>query len=215
MDQSRSEKILSILRLAPVIPVVIIERLEDAVPLARALVEGGLPVIEITLRTPVALDAIRAIAAEVPQATVGAGTVLDARQMGDAITAGARFLVSPGASPHLLDAAEESPLGLLPGVATAGEAMMLMERGYRVLKFFPAEPAGGAPYVAALASPLAGVLFCPTGGITADSAPRYLALPNVVCVGGSWLTPRAALEQRDFTRIERLARDAARLKPRG
>lgn len=196
---------------AGVVPVVIVEAVEDAVPLARALVAGGLSLIEVTLRTPAALDAVRAIAAEVEGAVVGIGTVLEPGQLDAARAAGARFAVSPGATPRLLDAAAGTDLPLLPGIATASEAMALIERGYRFAKFFPAEPAGGAAYLAALASPLPQLRFCPTGGITPESAPRYLALANVVCVGGSWMLPRAAIAAKDWPAIVALSRTAAAL----
>lgn len=196
---------------APVVPVLMFEDPETAVAIGRALVAGGLPALEITLRTPAALDCIAACTA-IEGAIVGAGTVLDAVQMDAAVKAGAKFMVSPGASPKLLDAAERAPIPLLPGVATAGEAMTLAERGYRRMKFFPAEPAGGADYLKALASPLPHVKFCPTGGISLEKAGKYLALPNVICVGGSWVVPADAVEARDVARIEALASEAAGLK---
>jgi 2-dehydro-3-deoxyphosphogluconate aldolase/(4S)-4-hydroxy-2-oxoglutarate aldolase len=205
-------KIEDILSLAPVIPVVIIEDIEHAVPLARALVAGGLPVIEITLRTALGLEAIRRIAAEVPGAVVGVGTVLTPAQLNKSIESGARFAVSPGATPAILDAAAGGTIPLLPGIATASEAMTLIERGYRFAKFFPAEPAGGAAYLNALASPLPQLKFCPTGGITLESAPRYLKLPNVVCVGGSWMVGRAAIAAADWTGITQTATQAAALR---
>ncbi len=201
----------TILLAAPVIPVVIIDDLTQAVPLARALVAGGLPVIEITLRTQAGLEAIRAIAAEVPDAIVGAGTVLDAAQLADVTKAGARFAVSPGATPKLLDAAAGGAVTLLPGIATASEAMVLIERGYRFAKLFPAEPAGGAAYLAAIASPLPQLRFCPTGGITLDSAPSYLKLPNVICVGGSWMVNRKTIAASDWSAITAAAMKAAAL----
>ncbi|OYV34868.1 MAG: keto-deoxy-phosphogluconate aldolase, partial [Rhodospirillales bacterium 20-64-7] len=176
-----------ILRAAPVIPVVMIDDMAHAIPLARALLAGGLPVIEITLRTPAALESIRAIAADVPGALVGVGTVLEPAHYREAAKAGARFAVSPGSTPALLDAAFQSGLAPLPGISTASEAMLLIERGYQFAKFFPAEPAGGAPFLSAIASPLPQLTFCPTGGITLESAPKYLKLPNVICVGGSWM----------------------------
>ncbi len=200
-----------VLRAAPVIPVVTIDNAARAVPLARALVQGGLPVIEITLRTPAGLGAIRAIAAEVPEAIPGAGTVLTLQQMDDVARAGARFIVSPGVTARMLDAAAEREVGFLPGIATASEAMMLIERGLRFAKFFPAEPAGGAEYLAALASPLPQLRFCPTGGITPDSAPRYLRLPNVVCVGGSWMVKRKSIEAGEWSAIREGAAQAAAL----
>jgi 2-dehydro-3-deoxyphosphogluconate aldolase/(4S)-4-hydroxy-2-oxoglutarate aldolase len=202
----------AILLAAPVIPVVIIDDLAQAVPLARALVTGGLPVIEITLRTAAGLEAIRAIASEVPDAIVGAGTVLDAAQLAAVTKAGARFAVSPGATAKLLDAAQGEAIALLPGTATASEAMVLIERGYRFAKLFPAEPAGGAAYLAAIASPLPQLRFCPTGGITLDSAPNYLKLPNVICVGGSWMVNRKTIAASDWSAITAAAMQAAALK---
>jgi 2-dehydro-3-deoxyphosphogluconate aldolase/(4S)-4-hydroxy-2-oxoglutarate aldolase len=203
-----------ILRASPVVPVVVLDDADAAVPLARALVAGGIRVIEVTLRTPAAIDAIGRIAREVPDALVGAGTVLDGDQLAKSRAAGAAFAVSPGYAPRLLDAADASPLPLLPGASTAAEAMSLAERGYRLLKFFPAEPAGGPAYLKALASPLPMLRFCPTGGIDRASAPRYLALGNVVCVGGSWLTPADRIAAGDWAAIEALARDAAGLGAR-
>lgn len=195
----------------PVVPVLVIEDVSTAVPLARALVAGGLPVLEITLRTPAALDVIRAIAGEVEGAVVGAGTVLSAGQYRDAAAAGSRFVVSPGATAAVLDAAAASPVPLLPGAATASEVMRLLEQGYRFLKFFPAAPAGGVAYLKALAAPLPEARFCPTGGIDAASAKDYLSLSNVVCVGGSWVAPAAAVAAGDWQEITRLARAAAAL----
>jgi 2-dehydro-3-deoxyphosphogluconate aldolase/(4S)-4-hydroxy-2-oxoglutarate aldolase len=201
----------SLLTRTPVVPVLAIDSLEAAPPLARALVDGGLSVLEITLRTPAALDVIRLIAGEIEGAVVGAGTVLSAEQYRAAERAGARFVVSPGATPALLDAAAASPVPFLPGAATASEVMRLLERGYRCLKFFPAEPAGGIVYLQALAAPLPEARFCPTGGIDADKARAYLKLPNVLCVGGSWLAPRDAVAGGDWPRITGLARAAAAL----
>jgi 2-dehydro-3-deoxyphosphogluconate aldolase/(4S)-4-hydroxy-2-oxoglutarate aldolase len=200
-----------ILQLAPVVPVLILDDPAVAVALGRALVAGGLPVLEVTLRTPAALECMKAMTA-IPGAVVGAGTVLDEDQMRAAIDGGAQFLVSPGGSPKLIDAVSRTDVPLLPGIATAGEAMTLMEHGYRRLKFFPAEPAGGAEYVKALASPLQALKFCPTGGISLAKAPAYLALPNVICVGGSWVAPADAIKAGDWARIETLAREAAGLK---
>ncbi len=199
---------------APVIPVLTVERTADAVPLARALVKGGLPVLEITLRTPVALDALRAMATEVPEAVLGAGTVLNAEQLDQARGAGARFLVSPGCTRALVEAAEASGMPFLPGVQTVSEAMALSDRGFRVMKFFPADQAGGLGWLKAVAAPLAGLRFCPTGGIGPDTAPSYLALPNVACIGGSWVAPRDAVASGDWQKVERLAAAAAGLKRR-
>lgn len=201
----------SVLDLAPVVPVVVIEDAADAVPLARALAGGGLPAIEVTLRTPAALDAIRAIAGEVPEAVVGAGTVIAPEQAGEAVAAGARFLVSPGWTDVLLEAMRASGVPFLPGVSTASEVVALLERGVREMKFFPAQAAGGTAYLKSLAGPLPQARFCPTGGIGPDSAPDYLALPNVGCVGGSWMLPADAVAARDWDRVEALARGAAGL----
>ncbi|MEO6800017.1 MAG: bifunctional 4-hydroxy-2-oxoglutarate aldolase/2-dehydro-3-deoxy-phosphogluconate aldolase [Rhodanobacter sp.] len=212
--EQKQAQIEATMRLAPVIPVVVIHDLKAAVPMARALVAGGISAIEVTLRTPVALDAIRAISAEVEGAMVGVGTVLSAIDLHAARQAGARFAVSPGFSPYLLDAAEDSALPLLPGAATASEAMSLLERGYRHLKFFPAVPAGGHNLLAAWASPLPQLRFCPTGGISLSNAADFLALPNVICVGGSWLTPADKLASGDWTGIELLAREATGLEAR-
>jgi 2-dehydro-3-deoxyphosphogluconate aldolase/(4S)-4-hydroxy-2-oxoglutarate aldolase len=205
----------SVLDLAPVVPVVVVDDLADAVPLARALVAGGLPAIEVTLRTPVALDAIRAIAGEVPGAVVGAGTVITAEQVAEVVAAGARFLVSPGWTDALLEAMRASGVPILPGVSTTSEVVALLERGVREMKFFPAEAAGGTAYLKALAAPLPQARFCPTGGISAASAPEYLALPNVGCVGGSWMLPKDAVAGRDWGRVEALAREAAALNAGG
>lgn len=196
----------------PVIPVLKIARLEDAVPLARALARGGLPAIEVTLRTPVALDAIRAIAASVPEAVVGAGTILNPCQFAKAEAAGARFIVSPGFSGELASAAQASAVPLLPGAITPGEIMQAAEAGYSLLKFFPAEQAGGAAFLKALASPFAGIRFCPTGGIEAANASAYLALGNVACVGGSWVAPDAMVTAGKWDDITALAQQAAGLK---
>ena len=201
----------SLLDLVPVVPVVVVDDLDHAVPLARALVAGGLPVIELTLRTPVALDAVRAIAAEVPEITLGVGTVCTPAQAERAAEAGAGFLVSPGTTPALLDAMLGTGLPFLPGTATVSEALAVLEVGVTEMKFFPAEASGGTAYLSSLASPLAAARFCPTGGITVETAPSYLALPNVGCVGGSWITPRDALAAGDWARVEALAREAAAL----
>lgn len=200
-------------RLAPIIPVLVIEDAGRAEGLARALVAGGLPVLEVTLRTPAALDAIRAMAA-VPGGRVGAGTLLTPADVAAARAAGATFGVSPGATPALLRAAEAEGLPLLPGAATASEVMALLEAGYTTAKFFPAEQAGGAGFLRALASPLPRMRLCPTGGITPANARDYLALPNVLCAGGSWVAPKDAVAAGDWERITRLAAEAAAL-PRG
>ena len=201
-----------LLDLSPVMPVVVIADADDAVPTARALLAGGIRVIELTLRTPAALEAIERVATEVPDIVVGAGTVTapeHAKQAGDA---GAAFLVTPGCTDRVLDAAFDTGLPFLPGASTVSEAMRLAERGLTALKFFPAEASGGIAYLSSISGPLPGLRFCPTGGITVKSAPDYLALPNVGCIGGSWLTPKDVLAAKDFGRIEGLAREAAALR---
>lgn len=209
----KTERLLPVLTGQPVIPVLKIDRAEDAVPLARALVAGGLPAIEITLRTPAALDAIRA-ARTVEGAIVGAGTILTASDFEAADEAGAAFIVSPGGSAGVYAAAERSPVPLLPGAITPSELMTAIGQGYSVLKFFPAEQAGGVAYLKALASPFASIRFCPTGGIGAANAGDYLALPNVVCVGGSWVAPDAAVKAGNWDEITRLSRATAGLARR-
>ncbi|NEA21826.1 bifunctional 4-hydroxy-2-oxoglutarate aldolase/2-dehydro-3-deoxy-phosphogluconate aldolase [Actinomadura bangladeshensis] len=198
--------------LAPVIPVVVLDDAEAAVPLARALVEGGLPVIEVTLRTPSALEAITRIAAEVPDAVIGAGTIVRPEDAERSAAAGARFLVSPGCTPRLQAAMVATGLPFLPGAATASEVIALLEGGLTATKFFPAEAAGGAAYLNSLAGPLPQVRFCPTGGVGPGNAADYLALPNVGCVGGSWLTPADAVRDGDWNHIRKLATEAATLR---
>jgi 2-dehydro-3-deoxyphosphogluconate aldolase/(4S)-4-hydroxy-2-oxoglutarate aldolase len=199
----------------PVIPVVVLDRADQAVPLARALVAGGVRVIEMTLRTQAALAGIEAIARSVPEAVVGAGTVRHAADLRRAAAAGAAFAVSPGYSPALAAACSEAGLPLLPGAATATEVMAAANDGFDFLKFFPAEAAGGIPMLKSFAGPFADVAFCPTGGITRESATRYLALPNVLVCGGSWLTPADAVAAGDFARITRLAAEVAGLAAPG
>jgi 2-dehydro-3-deoxyphosphogluconate aldolase/(4S)-4-hydroxy-2-oxoglutarate aldolase len=208
----KTEKLLSTLKLQPVVPVLIVEDAKTAVPLARALVAGGLKAIEITLRTDAALEAVRLVAQEVEGAVVGAGTILNAAHYAAAVDAGSQFIVSPGTTQELLDVARKSDIPLLPGAATASEVMALREEGYKVLKFFPAEQAGGAAYLKALSSPLAGTLFCPTGGISLKNAMDYLSLPNVVCVGGSWVAPKELVSAGDWAGITKLASEASALK---
>jgi 2-dehydro-3-deoxyphosphogluconate aldolase/(4S)-4-hydroxy-2-oxoglutarate aldolase len=208
---SKTEKLLSLLNGQPVIPVLKIANVADAVPLARALARGGLPAIEITLRTADALEAIRRVAAEVEEAIVGAGTILDAKQFDEAASAGSRFIVSPGITRELLAAAADSEVPLLPGAITPGEIMAAREAGLRFLKFFPAEQSGGIASLKAFASPLADVKFCPTGGITAKNAADYLSLPNVICVGGSWVAPDDLIKAGKWDEIEALAREASKL----
>jgi 2-dehydro-3-deoxyphosphogluconate aldolase / (4S)-4-hydroxy-2-oxoglutarate aldolase len=209
---SHDSETTTIMTLAPVIPVLTVASVEDGLAQAKALVAGGLHAIEVTLRTPSALAAIRAIAKSVPDAVVGAGTIVSADQIEEAVAAGARFLVSPGAPPSLARAAAQAPVPFLPGCATASEAMALRELGFRALKLFPAEAAGGARLIASLAAPLPDLRFCPTGGIDLAKAPEYLKLPNVPCVGGSWMLPKAALGRGDYSEVEKLAREAAGLK---
>ena len=196
----------------PVIPVIVLQRVADAVPLARALVAGGVKVLEITLRTPVALDCMRAIAGEVPEAIVGAGTIRSVDDAKASLAAGCRFGVTPGYSPDIGQACRDIGLPLLPGVATASEVMAANADGYDFLKFFPATAAGGIPMLKALAGPFADVVFCPTGGITPETAPQFLALPNVKVCGGSWLTPQDAVDRQDWARITALAVAASALR---
>jgi len=199
-----------VMELAPVIPVLVIERIEDAAPIAEALVKGGLPALEVTMRTPVALDVMREMA-KVPGAVVGAGTVLNPAQLDQALTAGAQFIVSPGLTEQLGRAAIASGAAFLPGTATAGDIMRGMDMGLNRFKFFPAETSGGLPALKALAAPLGEARFCPTGGITVESAPKWLAEPFVKCVGGSWVVPKGPV---DAAKIEALARAAAALSRR-
>ncbi len=202
------------LRRVPVVPVLTIDDAKLAVPLAQALVAGGLRILEVTLRTEAALEGIRRIVQEVPGVLVGAGTVRTPDQGHSAIAAGARFLVSPGMTPRLVQSADGWSVPFLPGAATPSEAMALADLGYRALKFFPAEPLGGVAALKALAAPLPDVVFCPTGGIGPDTARDYLALPNVVAVGGSWVAPAAAIAKEDWDTITRLSREAAGLAVR-
>ena len=199
-----------ICKLAPVVPVLVLEDVAQAAPLARALVAGGLPALEVTLRTPSALDAIRAMS-EIEGGIVGAGTLLTAADVKAAKAAGAKFGVSPGATQAIIDACSEMELPLLPGAATASEIMILLEMGYSVQKFFPAEQAGGAAYLKSIGGPIPQVSFCPTGGISLKIAPDYLGLKNILCVGGSWIAPKDSLAAGDWDKIEALAREAAGL----
>ncbi|MFN7001975.1 MAG: bifunctional 4-hydroxy-2-oxoglutarate aldolase/2-dehydro-3-deoxy-phosphogluconate aldolase [Roseinatronobacter sp.] len=206
----QSQHALALCKMAPVIPVLVIDDLAHALPLAQALVAGGLPVLEVTLRTEAALAAIETMS-QVEGAVVGAGTVLTAAQMEAAKQAGARFAVSPGATPALLDAARVQDMPLLPGAQTCSEVMALLEQGYTVQKFFPAESIGGASALKAIGGPLPQVTFCPTGGITPTRAPDYLKLTNVACVGGSWVAPKDAMVKGDWQAITDLARAASAL----
>ncbi len=201
-----------LVRQAPVIPVLTIERAADAAALARALVAGGLTVIEVTLRTKAAVDAIKAIAAEVPDCVVGAGTITRASDIALSVAAGAKYLVSPGTPSELAAALADASVPVLPGCATVSEAMALGARGFKVLKFFPAEASGGIAWLKSVGGPLPDATFCPTGGIDGRNASAYLACPNVLAVGGSWVAPKDALEAGDWSRITRLAREAAALR---
>ncbi len=213
LDTARHSQLVdAVFALAPVIPVLTIEHLDDALPLARALSENGLPVLEITLRTACAVDAIALIARELPDACVGAGTVLNARDLAAVTQAGARFAISPGATDTLYRDAAGNAIPLIPGIATASELMRGLEHGWQRFKFFPAESSGGVTALKGFAGPFAQARFCPTGGIDAAKAPTYLALPNVACVGGSWMVPGDALKARDWDRIGMLAREASALK---
>ncbi len=196
----------------PVIPVIVLNRTEDAVPVAEALLAGGVKVLEITMRTPVALKCIEAIAGAVPDAIVGAGTVRSAADARSAMNAGCRFAVSPGYTAEVGKACRDAGLMLLPGVATASEIMMAQSDGLQFLKFFPATAAGGMPMLKAWAGPFPDIFFCPTGGITLQTAPQFLALPNVKVCGGSWLTPNELVAAKDWAAITRLAREASQLR---
>ncbi len=209
---ARDAESAAIMGLAPVIPVLTVQSVADGLAQAKALVAGGLYAIEVTLRTECALAAIAAIATQAPDAVVGAGTITTPGQIDEAVAAGARFLVSPGATAALAEAAAGAPVPFLPGCATASEAMALRELGFRALKLFPAEAAGGAKLIASLAAPLPDLRFCPTGGIDLAKARDYLKLKNVACVGGSWMLPKDALAKGDYATVEKHAREAAGLK---
>ncbi|MCW8125587.1 bifunctional 4-hydroxy-2-oxoglutarate aldolase/2-dehydro-3-deoxy-phosphogluconate aldolase [Microbulbifer halophilus] len=201
-----------VLQQAGVVPVLVIDKVEEALPLARALVEGGLNVLEVTLRTEAALAAVEEIAKHLPDAHIGTGTVLNGDDVQRSVDAGASFLVSPGATESLLDAADKTEVPLLPGTANPSEVMRLLERGYRYQKFFPAQAAGGVPMLKSIAGPLAQVQFCPTGGIGPGNAADYLALPNVVCIGGSWMAAPKLVQEKNWAEITRLAKEAKSLK---
>ena len=211
--EARNAAVDAVFAKAPVLPVIVIDRVEDAVPLARALVAGGLPVLEVTLRTAAALEGMRRIAAEVEGAVLGAGTVLAPADLEASAAAGCSFAISPGATPALYHAADASPIAWLPAVATASEVMQGLAHGHQRFKFFPAVSSGGIPALKGFAGPFPQVRFCPTGGIDATSAPDFLALPNVGTVGGSWMLPKDAIVAGDWARIERLAREAVALRP--
>ncbi|WP_170509477.1 bifunctional 4-hydroxy-2-oxoglutarate aldolase/2-dehydro-3-deoxy-phosphogluconate aldolase [Ruegeria arenilitoris] len=207
---AKTQRTREICALAPIVPVLVVDDAAHARPLAEALVAGGLPALEVTLRTPAALDAIRAMA-QVPGGVVGAGTLVTPDDVRAAKEAGAQFGVSPGATDALIAACEAERLPLLPGAATATEAMRLLEQGYDMLKFFPAEASGGAPALKAIGAPLPQITFCPTGGVSPANARDYLSLPNVICAGGSWVAPKQMVAQGDWAGIETLAREAAAL----
>ncbi|HRC73171.1 MAG TPA: bifunctional 4-hydroxy-2-oxoglutarate aldolase/2-dehydro-3-deoxy-phosphogluconate aldolase [Candidatus Competibacter sp.] len=206
--------VLDVMRTGPVIPVIAIEDLAHAVPLAKALVAGGVRVLEVTLRTAVGLDSIRAIAREVPDAIVGVGTLTRPEEFAKALEAGARFGVSPGLTPSMIEAAHQTGLPLLPGVMTPSDVIAARLAGFQQLKLFPAQQAGGIGMLKALGGPFPDVMFCPTGGVSVENAPDFLALPNVACVGGSWLAPKAAMVAGDWGKITALAKEASALEPR-
>ena len=210
--ETRLQAVDTILYRAPVVPVLRIDRLEDAVPLARALVEGGLPVLEVTLRTEVAFAAIEQMAREVPEAIVGAGTVLRAADLAAVVNAGAAFAIAPGATEALYAAADDATIPFIPAIATASELMRGLDAGHGRFKFFPAESSGGIGALKSFSGPFAQVKFCPTGGIDAAKAPDYLALPNVITVGGSWMVPNDAIARRDWAAIAALAKESAQLR---
>lgn len=203
--------IKDIMQTSPVVPVMVIENLDDAVPLAKALVDGGLKVLEITLRTEPALQAIKAIKEAVPDAIVGAGTIINTETLQASIDAGAEFIVTPGSTPSIIDAALASGIPILPGINTPSEAMVLLEKGITAMKFFPAEAAGGIPMLKSIAGPLPQIQFCPTGGVNPKNAPDYLALKNVACVGGSWMAPADLVSAGDWAEIKRRAQEASQL----
>lgn len=202
----------NILTSAPVVPVVVIDNIEDAVPLAKALYNGGLKALEITLRTPVAAEAVKLMKEAVPEAYVGTGTVIDKATFEASVAAGADFMVSPGVNDELLALAKETDIPFLPGAATPSEVMNLASHGFKFLKFFPAEAAGGAPMLKSIGGPLPQVKFCPTGGISLATAPKYLALNNVVCVGGTWMLDKELIANKDWQAIEALAKQASEVK---
>ncbi|NOD97463.1 bifunctional 4-hydroxy-2-oxoglutarate aldolase/2-dehydro-3-deoxy-phosphogluconate aldolase [Ruegeria sp. HKCCD6228] len=207
---SKTQRTREICALAPIVPVLVVDDAAQARPLAEALIAGGLPALEVTLRTPAALDAIK-VMSEVPGGVVGAGTLVTPEDVRAAKQAGALFGVSPGATDALIAACEAEDLPLLPGAATASEAMALLEKGYDMLKFFPAEASGGAPALKATGAPLPQISFCPTGGVSPSNASDYLSLPNVICAGGSWVAPKQLVENGDWAGIETLAREASKL----
>ncbi|WP_033746199.1 bifunctional 4-hydroxy-2-oxoglutarate aldolase/2-dehydro-3-deoxy-phosphogluconate aldolase [Helicobacter pylori] len=201
-------KVLEVLQISPIVPVVVIEDLKDAVPLAQSLIEGGIPIIEVTLRSSCALEAIELIAKNVPKMRVGAGTILNSAQLEQAQNRGAEFLISPGLTPSLLEYAKKKDMPLIPGVSSSSEVMQALELGYNALKFFPAEYCGGVKLLNAFNGPFKGVQFCPTGGISVDNMHAYLKLENVLCVGGSWLTPKNLVQNKEWDKIVEICKRA-------
>ncbi|WP_120829365.1 bifunctional 4-hydroxy-2-oxoglutarate aldolase/2-dehydro-3-deoxy-phosphogluconate aldolase [Helicobacter pylori] len=202
------DKIIEVLQISPIVPVVVIENIKDAVPLAQSLIEGGIPIIEVTLRSSCALEAIELIAKNVPEMRVGAGTILNLTQLEQAQNRGAEFLISPGLTPSLLEHAKKKNMPLIPGVSSSSEVMQALEWGYSALKFFPAEYCGGVKLLNAFNGPFKGVKFCPTGGISADNMRSYLNLENVLCVGGSWLTPKDLIQNKEWDKITEICKRA-------
>ncbi|GAA8476798.1 bifunctional 4-hydroxy-2-oxoglutarate aldolase/2-dehydro-3-deoxy-phosphogluconate aldolase [Helicobacter pylori] len=202
------DKIIEVLQISPIVPVVVIENIKDAVPLAQSLIEGGIPIIEVTLRSSCALEVIELIAKNVPEMHVGAGTILNLTQLEQAQDRGAEFLISPGLTPSLLEYAKKKDMPLIPGVSSSSEVMQALELGYNALKFFPAEYCGGVKLLNAFNGPFKGVKFCPTGGISADNMRSYLNLENVVCVGGSWLTPKDLIQNKEWDKITEICKRA-------
>ncbi|GAA8387667.1 bifunctional 4-hydroxy-2-oxoglutarate aldolase/2-dehydro-3-deoxy-phosphogluconate aldolase [Helicobacter pylori] len=206
------DKIIEILQISPIVPVVVVENIKDAVPLAQSLIEGGIPIIEVTLRSSCALEAIELIAKNVPKMHVGAGTILNLTQLEQAQNRGAEFLISPGLTIKLLKHAKKKGMPLIPGVSSSSEVMQALELGYNALKFFPAEYCGGVKLLNAFNGPFKGVKFCPTGGISADNMRSYLALENVLCVGGSWLTPKDLIQNKEWDKITEICKRALALR---
>ncbi|NHB29714.1 bifunctional 4-hydroxy-2-oxoglutarate aldolase/2-dehydro-3-deoxy-phosphogluconate aldolase [Helicobacter pylori] len=206
------DKIIEILQISPIVPVVVIENIKDAVPLAQSLIEGGIPIIEVTLRSSCALEAIELIAKNVPKMRVGAGTILNLTQLEQAQNRGAEFLISPGLTIKLLEHAKKKDMPLIPGVSSSSEVMQALELGYSALKFFPAEYCGGVKLLNAFSGPFKGVKFCPTGGISADNMRSYLNLENVLCVGGSWLTPKDLIQNKEWDKITEICKRALALR---
>ncbi|WP_154408846.1 bifunctional 4-hydroxy-2-oxoglutarate aldolase/2-dehydro-3-deoxy-phosphogluconate aldolase [Helicobacter pylori] len=206
------DKIIEVLQISPIIPVVVIENIKDAVPLAQSLIEGGIQIIEVTLRSSCALEAIELIAKNVPKMCVGAGTILNPTQLEQAQNRGAEFLISPGLTIKLLEYAKKKDMPLIPGVSSSSEVMQALELGYNALKFFPAEYCGGVKLLNAFNGPFKGVRFCPTGGISADNMHSYLSLENVLCVGGSWLTPKNLIQNKEWDKITEICKRSLALR---